>query len=64
MAVDGDSVWLANYDTGHLLRVDVTTGRVAESFRTGPQPRGVAYIGGSVWVANSAASTLTRVRAR
>jgi len=61
MAVEGSMVWVANFDTGQLLRVDTAAGRVTDTIRVGPQPRGVVIAGGFVWVANPAGSTLTRV---
>jgi YVTN family beta-propeller protein len=63
MALQGSTLWVANYDTGRVLRVDTTTGRVLESIKTGSQPRAVVLAGGSVWVANSGGSTVARIPA-
>ena len=58
----GRSVWLANYDTGRLLRIDPATRKVTGRLALGGQPRSVLVAAGSVWVSNQRLGTVTRVR--
>jgi DNA-binding beta-propeller fold protein YncE len=43
----GRSVWLANYDTGRLLRIDPATRKVRGQLALGGQPRSVIVAGGA-----------------
>ena len=58
----GRSVWLANYDTGRLLRIDPATRKVTGQLALGGQPRSVILAAGSVWVSNQRQGTVARVR--
>jgi streptogramin lyase len=58
----GRALWVANYDTGELLRIDpvrrVVTGRAS----VGVRPRTVLISAGTVWVANQGSGSVSRVR--
>jgi YVTN family beta-propeller protein len=58
----GRSVWLANYDTGQLLRIDPVTRKVTAKLALGGQPRSVILAAGSVWVSNQRQGAVARVR--
>jgi hypothetical protein len=49
------------YNDGLVLRVDRATGAIRKRFRVGRKPRGLTIALGSVWVANSASGTLSRI---
>jgi virginiamycin B lyase len=58
--VDGESLWTANYDSDSIYRLDAS-GRVLFRHKVGVGPRDLLLADGSVWVANSRGSTVTRV---
>jgi virginiamycin B lyase len=62
VAFDGSSLWVAMYNLGEVLRIDPTNGRLQSRVLIGEKPRGLAVAAGSVWVANSASGTVSRVR--
>ena len=57
------SVWLTLIDVDQLVRVNPRTWNVA-TIAVGHEPIGVTPDGGSIWVANRASSTVSRVSAR
>jgi streptogramin lyase len=59
---DGSSLWVALYNAGQAERVDPTNGRVQRRVVIGVKPRGLVIAGGSVWVANAASGTVSRIR--
>jgi streptogramin lyase len=61
IAYDNGTFWVASYNDSQLLQVDAATGAVLVRQRTGPNPRDVLVAAGSVWVANQAAGTVSRV---
>jgi outer membrane protein assembly factor BamB len=65
MTVGDDAIWIAASDNdstdGALLRVDPTTGEVAESLPLSGNPVDVAVDGGSVWVVRQSADSVARV---
>ena len=58
----GRSLWMANYDTGYLLRIDPATRRLTGKVYLGGQPRSVLLAAGAVWVSNQRLDTVIRVR--
>ena len=63
LAVGAGFLWATLRDRGQLERIDPKTLRHAVA-AVGSSPAGVAVAGGSVWVANVASSTLTRLDAK
>jgi virginiamycin B lyase len=57
------AIWATLTDLDQLVRVDPRTGNGA-IVAVGRNPAGLAMHGGSIWVANRASSTLSRVNAR
>jgi virginiamycin B lyase len=53
--------WLANYNTGELLKLDAG-GRVLRRLEVGMQPREVLIAFGDLWVSNQQSGTVVRVR--
>ena len=65
VALEGNSVWVANEGAGTITRIDLRTRRVRGApIRVGKNPRAVATAGGSVWVANFGGRSVTRIDAR
>jgi streptogramin lyase len=58
---DGTSLWVAMYNTGLVLKLDRATGAVRKRFRVGKKPRGLTIAAGSIWIANSASGTISRI---
>jgi YVTN family beta-propeller protein len=62
IAVDGDSVWVANTDGDSLSRIDSLTGRVVtRRIPVGESPWAIGVGERYVWVANNEDGTLSRV---
>ena len=62
VAVGNGSVWLTDFQTGQLLRVDPSSIQVSARIPVGASPDSVVVGEGGVWVANrTAAGTVTRV---
>jgi YVTN family beta-propeller protein len=59
---DGSSVWVSNYGSGTVSRINTTT-NVATSITVGSNPFGVAVSpdGSSVWVTNNGGTTVSRI---
>ena len=52
---------MSAYDLGTVTAVDTVTGRVLTTYRVGIEPRGLAWSGGAVWVANQLSNTVSRI---
>ena len=57
----GGSVWVTDYGTNMLARLDPATNRVTGRYPTGNAPCGITYAGGALWVADVNDFTLRRV---
>ncbi len=58
------SLWVANYASGTLSRVDPATGRVAATVRVGARPCGLAAGAGAIWVDGYGTGSVERVDPR
>lgn len=63
-AVYGRSLYVANYGSGTLARVDPRTNKVSKTIRVGDGPCGVVAGGGALWVENFRSSNIVRVDPR
>ena len=54
------SVWVANFGSDTLSRINTTSNTVQATRGVGDGPQGLAFGASSVWVANSLADTVTR----
>lgn len=61
LAEAGGSIWVANFLTGKVQRIDPATNRVAASVPVGGEPYGLAVAPGSIWVGNNAAAEVARI---
>ena len=55
------SVWIANFLSGTVERLDPATNRVTARIQVGGEPYGLAAGGGSVWVGNNGSDSVTRI---
>src|SRR5438105_2084054 len=60
VAEGAGAVWTTNLD-GTVSRVELSTGKVAATIAVDPQPSGIAYGDGSVWVGCFATDVLARI---
>jgi virginiamycin B lyase len=63
LAEAAGSVWVANFLTGTVQRIDPATSRVTAAIDVGGQPYGLTAGGGSVWVGNNALDSVARIDA-
>lgn len=61
VAFDGTNVWVANYGSNTVTKINASTGAVIGTYGVGVNPRGVAYDGFRIWVANSGSNTVTQI---
>lgn len=62
VAIGGGSVWVVNYDSGTVTRINQATGAVtAGAIAVGNDPDGIAVGAGYVWVANYSDNTVSRI---
>jgi virginiamycin B lyase len=65
LAIGAKSLWVPNCGDGTLARVDLKTGQVSKTIKTGvaDSEGGIAYESGSVWLVTDPHSTLSRINA-
>jgi streptogramin lyase len=51
------SVWVTSFDIGTIVRMDASTGGQQRLFRAGPNPAGLAFCGGRLWVGHGRDAT-------
>ena len=56
------ALWVANYNSGQLLKIDLRRRRVLRRVSVGLQPREVELGAGALWVSNQGSGTVSRVR--
>jgi len=61
MAFDGNQMWLSDYGTDHVRRFRAKDATSTGGVATGFQPAGVLFDGTSIWVANSADNTVSKI---
>lgn len=60
LAFDGVSIWVSNYDSNTVSKIDRVTGSKVD-YPTGLQPDGLAFDGTNIWIANSGENTVSRM---
>ncbi len=63
MAFDGSSVWVANFTSNNVMRLDIKTGAVTATTPVGTGPLGLAFDGTNIWVSNFTSNSVTKVNA-
>jgi len=55
-------MWVANFNSGDVSRVNVTTGAATNfALPAGRGPAAIAFDGSNLWTANQLANTVTRI---
>lgn len=62
VAVGGGSLWVVDRLVNSISRIDLKSGRVADSIRVGTDPLVAAFGFGALWVANSDDATVSVIR--
>ena len=61
LAQAAGSLWIANFLSGSVERLDPATNRVIARIQVGGEPYGLAAGGGSIWVGNNGSDSVTRI---
>lgn len=61
LAKSDGSIWVANFFSGRVQRIDPATNRVVANVNVGGQPYGLAAGPGSVWVGNFGLDSVARI---
>ena len=64
ISVDANGVWVPDWDTKTLFRIDPTTSKVAATIEVGLAPKGVLATGSAVWVADTHDGKVYRIDPR
>ncbi len=60
MLYDGANVWVSNFGTTTITKLNATSGGLIGTYTVGSHPWGLAFDGINVWVANHAAANVTK----
>jgi streptogramin lyase len=63
LAFGDGSVWVEDYGSAQVTRVDAATGTVEHTYRVGGSPYDVTYAAGAAWVTNYTDGTVSRIDA-
>ena len=61
VAFDGSHMWVANFVSSTVSKIDTSTNSVVATVNTQLGPIGVAFDGSHVWVTNSASDSVTKI---
>jgi YVTN family beta-propeller protein len=56
------ALWIANYDTGRVQKLDLSRRKVLRRLDVGFQPREIEPGAGALWVANQGSGTVSKIR--
>jgi DNA-binding beta-propeller fold protein YncE len=57
-----EALWIANYDTGRVQKLDLSRRKVLRRLDVGFQPREIEPGAGALWVANQGSGTVSKIR--
>ena len=60
VAFDGTCIWVANYNSDTVTKLNASDGSLVGTYNTGISPRGIAFDGANIWVANSQSNTVSK----
>jgi YVTN family beta-propeller protein len=63
VAFDGADIWVANFGSNDVTKLQASTGAQLGTFGVGRSPSGVAFDGANIWVANFRDDNVTKLRA-
>lgn len=52
MCFDGANIWVANYGSNSVTKLEANDGKVLGTFTVGTEPANVAFDGANIWVTN------------
>jgi virginiamycin B lyase len=61
LSVDANGLWVTDWDTSLVERLDPVTLRAVTTVAVGPQPKGVLVTAGAVWIANTRGGSVARI---
>ena len=61
LAFDGTSIWVSNYGSNSVSKVNPSTNAVVATVPVGSAPDGMAFDGTSIWVANGSSGIVSKV---
>jgi YVTN family beta-propeller protein len=60
---DGANIWVANYGSNTVTKLQANDGKVLGTFAVGTQPANVAFDGANIWATNYGSGNVTKLRA-
>ena len=60
---DGANIWVANYGSGTVTKLQANDGTVLGTYNVGHAPANIAFDGANVWVTNFGSASVTELRA-
>jgi YVTN family beta-propeller protein len=63
VAFDGTNIWVTNFGSDNVTRINPATGAVVATIAVGDGPVGVAFDGTNIWVTNEGSGNVTRINA-
>ena len=61
VAFDGTNIWVANYGSNNVSKINVSTNTVAATVSVGAAPHGVAFDGTNIWVTNYNSGNVSKI---
>ena len=61
VAYDGTNIWVANYGSSTVSKINPINGVILDDYATGSGPEGVAFDGSNIWVANANSNTVSKI---
>jgi YVTN family beta-propeller protein len=61
LAFDGSSVWVANYNSNSVQKINPASGAVGAPIIVGTNPRALAFDSNSLWVANEGSGSVQKI---
>jgi YVTN family beta-propeller protein len=61
LAFNGSSVWVANYNSNSVQKINPASGAVGAPIIVGTNPRALAFDGNNIWVANEGSGTVQKI---
>jgi outer membrane protein assembly factor BamB len=63
VAFDGANIWVANFSSNNVTKLQASDGKVIGSFSVGTNPNDMAFDGANIWVSNFSSNNVAKLRA-
>jgi YVTN family beta-propeller protein len=63
VAFDGTNIWVTNFGSDNVTKINPTTGATISTHPTGTDPNDVAFDGTNIWVTNDGSANVTKINA-